>query len=67
MQGYLWIQKTDFIVGYKPGGERKIIANCRDDRTINRIAKKLDSAHSMLTENVCLNLMSTSALQPCKE
>ena len=37
---YLWIQKSDFIVGNKSGGGRKGITNCRDKQTINRIVRK---------------------------
>jgi len=58
---------SDFIVGHKPGGGRKIITNCRDERIINRIVRKNSSTHSLLTGKVCLNLISTSAWQPCKE
>ena len=32
--------KSDFIVGHKPGRERKGIMNCRDERTIHRIVRK---------------------------
>jgi len=53
-------KKGDFIVGHKPGGRIKRITNCRDQRTINRIVRKMGSAHLLLTGNVCLNLMSTS-------
>ena len=32
--------KNDFIVEHKPGGGRKRITNCRDERTINKIVRK---------------------------
>ena len=32
--------KNDFIVDHKPGGGRKRITNCRNERTINRIVRK---------------------------
>jgi len=33
-------KKSDFIVGHKPGGGKKRIMNCRDERAINRIVMK---------------------------
>jgi len=54
-------KKSDFIVGHKSGGGRERITNCRDERTINRLFRKIGSAHSLLIGKVCLNLMSTLA------
>ena len=57
------ITKSNFIVGHKPGGGRKRITNCRNERTINRIVRKNRFSNSLLTRKVCLTLMSMKDLK----
>jgi len=63
----LWIQKSDFIVGHRPAEEEKELQIVVISELSTELLEIIGSAHPLLTGNVCLNLMSTSAWQSCKE